>query len=193
VRRAPLPLATLAICAAAALVLAVPQLQPALVYNRDAVSHGELWRLLSGNLVHFSAGHAVKDVLALLLAGALIETRRYRHFALLCLASGALIGSMLYATQPLVLVYGGLSGVAVAAVAYLCLHGSADGGAFGRACQIALVGLVAKTTIELVFGAQASADFVPVPFVHLVGALTAAALFSIARLEIGVRHRIPGV
>jgi rhomboid family GlyGly-CTERM serine protease len=177
----PLPVWTLGICAIAGLVFALPQLQPALVYNREAIGNGELWRLLSGNLVHFSPEHVLKDVLALLVAGTMIELRRYRHFALLCITSGALIGVVLYVMEPTVLVYGGLSGVAIAAITYLALQGTAEGGAYGRVYQIVLVGLLAKIILELAFGSQTSAGFVLVPLVHVVGALTAGAMFALIR------------
>ncbi len=184
----PLPVWTLGICALACLVFAVPQLQPALVYNREAVGNGELWRLLSGNLVHFSSEHLLKDVLALVVAGAMIEMRGTRHFGLLCTISATLIGVVLYGAQPGVLVYGGLSGVAIAAVAYAALQGAGERGSYGRICQIVLIGLVAKIVIELAFGAQPSADFVLVPLVHVVGALTAGAMFALSQ-PTGLRVR----
>ena len=192
----PLPVWTLGICAIAGLVFAVPQLQPVLVYNREAIGNGELWRLLTGNLVHFSPEHVLKDVLALLVAGAMIEMRPYRHFALLCITSATLIGTALYAAETGVLIYGGLSGVAIAAVAYLCLQGATGRGAYGRVCQVVLLVLVAKIMIELSSGMQASAGFVLVPISHVVGALTALAVFAMtraARFPLLPRSRIPGV
>jgi len=196
VKALPLPVWTLGICAIAGLVFAVPQLQPVLVYNREAIGNGELWRLLTGNLVHFSPEHVLKDVLALLVAGAMIEMRPYRHFALLCITSATLIGTALYAAETGVLIYGGLSGVAIAAVAYLCLQGATGRGAYGRVCQVVLLVLVAKIMIELSSGMQASAGFVLVPISHVVGALTALAVFAMtraARFPLLPRSRIPGV
>jgi len=192
VKSLPFPVWTLGVCAIAGLVFLVPQLQPALVYNREAIGSGELWRLFTGNLVHFSPGHLLKDVVALLVAGAIVEMRRYRHFALLCIVSATLIGATLYAAEAGVLIYGGLSGVAIAAVAYLGLQGAAEGGAYARVCQVLLLGLAAKIIIELSSGLQASDGFVLVPISHVVGAFTAAAVFALSRLRRIVPMRLRG-
>jgi len=181
--RERLPICTLALCAIATIVYALPQLQAPLVYNRAAVATGELWRLASGNLVHFSSGHLAKDIAALFLAGALIEMLGYRHFLLLCVVSAFLIGLELYALEPAVLVYGGLSGVAVAAFAYLGLHGATDKDAYGRICRLALIGLVAKIGLEFAFAPRVSDEFVLVPMSHAIGALAASVLFTVTRLK----------
>src|SRR5690348_16523483 len=34
-------------------------------YDRDAVLHGEVWRLLTGNFVHLGAGHLLEDMAGL--------------------------------------------------------------------------------------------------------------------------------
>lgn len=177
------PIWTGVICALAAAVYALPALQPFLVYNRDSVAEGELWRLLTGNLVHFSGEHLAKDLAALLLAGAMIEQRDPRKFALLCVACAALIGIALFAFEPGVLVYGGLSGVAVAACAYLGLQGSAESGIFGRTCQVLLAGLTVKIALEFAGITSTSDGFVLVPASHAVGALTAAGFFALTQHE----------
>ena len=184
-KAAPIPAWSLAISGVAAAVFVAPPLQALLVYNREAIGEGEIWRLLTGNLVHFSAMHFVKDVVALLVAGLLIEIRRYRHFAMLCLISGALIGTLLYVAEPAVLVYGGLSGIVVAAVTYLCLQGLREGGAYRWLCLGALLGLAAKTVLELTLGVrlpgEESPGFILVPESHAVGAVTAIALFVLVQ------------
>jgi len=184
VKGLPIPVWTLAICAAAAVVLGAPQLQAALVYNREAIAAGEIWRLASGNLVHFSGSHFIKDAVALLAIGLLIETGRRRHFALLCLASGSLIGSVLYVATPELLVYGGLSGIVMAAATYLCLHGIEEDGAYRWLCLGVLSFLAVKTGCEIALGFSPlpGADFdgfALVPQSHAVGAATAIALFAL--------------
>ena len=181
----PVPFRTLLLCGVAAAVYCLPLAQSALVYNRAAVADGEFWRLVTGNLVHLSMPHFLIDVTALLVAGALIEMHRYRHFAMLCLVSGALIGVTLYVAMPEIVVFGGLSGVVTAAVTYLCLHGVRQEGAWKWLCLLVLAGLVAKLGVEMAFGfsltvGAGTQTFVPVPVSHAVGAVTALLLFVLA-------------
>jgi len=178
----PIPIWTLLLCGVAASVFSLPLVQTALVYNRTAIADGEFWRLITGNLVHLSTPHFLYDVTALLVAGALIEMHRYRHFAMLCLVSGALIGMTLYVAMPEIIVFGGLSGVVTAAVTYLCLHGVQQGGAWKWLCLLVLAGLVAKLGVEMAFGfsltvGAGTQTFVPVPVSHAVGAATALLLY----------------
>lgn len=178
----PVPVWTLLLCGVAAFVFSLPLVQAALVYNRAAIADGELWRLVTGNLVHLSTPHFLYDVTVLLVAGALIEMQRYRHFATLCLASGMLIGVALYLAKPGIIVYGGLSGVVTAAVTYLCLHGVREGGAWRRLCLLVLACLLAKLGAELALGTSLALGaetpgFVPVPLSHAVGAATALLLY----------------
>jgi len=178
----PFPIWTLLLCGVAGFVFCLPLLQTALVYNRAAVADGEFWRLVTGNLVHLSMPHFLIDVTALLVAGALIEMHRYRHFAMLCLVSGALIGVTLYFAMPEIVVFGGLSGVVTAAVAYLCLHGTRQGGAWKWLCLLVLACLVAKLGVEMALGfsltvGAGTQTFVPVPVSHAVGAVTALLMF----------------
>jgi len=181
----PVPFRTLLLCGVAAAVYCLPLAQSALVYNRAAVADGEFWRLVTGNLVHLSMPHFLIDVTALLVAGALIEMHRYRHFAMLCLVSGALIGVTLYFAMPEIVVFGGLSGVVTAAVTYLCLHGTRQGGAWKWLCLLVLACLVAKLGVEMALGfsltvGAGTQTFVPVPVSHAVGAVTALLLFVLA-------------
>lgn len=180
----PVPVWTLLLCGVAAAVYCLPLAQPALVYNRAAVADGELWRLVTGNLVHWSTPHFLYDVTALLVAGALIEVQRCGHFATLCLASGAVIGVMLYSAMPEIVVFGGLSGVVTAAVTYLCLHGARERGAWKWLCLLALACIVTKLGLEMAFGysltvGAGSQTFDPVPLSHAVGAATALLMFAL--------------
>jgi len=188
----PIPIWTLLLCGVAASVFSLPLVQTFLVYNRAAIADGEFWRLVTGNLVHLSTPHFLYDVTALLVAGALIEMHRYRHFAMLCLVSGALIGVTLYIAMPEIVVFGGLSGVVTAAVTYLCLHGVQQEGAWKWLCLLVLAGLVAKLGVEMAFGfsltvGAGTQTFVPVPVSHAVGAVTALLLFVL----VGQRDTCP--
>ena len=180
-----IPLATLLVCSAAGVVFAQPQLQALLIYDRAAIDGGEIWRLVTGNLVHFSPSHFLYDVVPLFVAGAVIEMRGSRRFAILCLASAATIGATVYVGSPELSVFGGLSGIVMAAFTYLCLDGLNESGAWRRLCQVALILLVAKMSIEMTLGwslesfaESESPSFVPVPSAHIAGAVTALILFA---------------
>ncbi len=41
------------------------QLSDALIWKRDAIAQGQLWRLATGNFVHLSWGHALANVIGL--------------------------------------------------------------------------------------------------------------------------------
>lgn len=170
------------------LIFLSPFLESILIYDRTAIAHGEIWRLVTGNLVHFSAAHLAYDLVALLVAGAIIETRGYRYYPALCFVAALFIGMVLYWAEPAMLYYAGLSGVATAAIVYLCLHGLTEKGAWRWVCAAALLGLGIKVGIELTFNesllfASGSREFLPAPLSHLVGAGAALFLFVLSRLK----------
>jgi rhomboid family GlyGly-CTERM serine protease len=177
-----IPISTLLICAAAGAVCSAPALQALLVYDRAAIGDGELWRLLTGNLVHHSTQHFAYNVVPLLLAGALIEIQRLRHFLALCALSGTLIGVALYLGKPEIAVFGGLSGIVTAAVTFLCLHGLDKAGPWRWLCRAMLVCLAAKIAIEIALGSSIlltvePGNFVAVPESHAIGAVAALLFF----------------
>jgi len=182
------PVWTLAICTSAVLVFGSAAIQAMLIYDRNAIADGELWRFITGNITHFSTTHLDYDVVAFLIVGTIIEVRGYRYFSTLCLSAATLIGIVLYFAEPTMRYYAGLSGVATAAVAYLCLHGLTEKGTWRWLCVAVLVGLSAKIAIELAFGKSwlletGMQEFVPVPLSHFVGASAALLLFALVRLS----------
>lgn len=188
-----LPGWTLIIAAIALIVFFFPALGNLLIYDRAAIIHGEIWRLLSGNLVHFSLAHLFYNLVAWLIAGTIIELYGYRFFPVLILSSSILIGITLYILEPELYFYAGLSGVVSAAVAYLCLQGMGEKGVLRWLCAAALTGLIAKTLIEIGAGSSFmlllhEEDFVPVPLSHLAGIVTAILLFSLLRVTPRLRQ-----
>lgn len=182
------PVWTLAICAGAALIFSTPALQAHFIYDRSAIADGELWRLVTGNLVHLSTLHFAYDLTAFLIAGTIIEIHGYRFFLTLCFFAATFIGVTLYYAEPRMFYFAGLSGVASAAVTYLCLHGLTEKGAWRRLCVVVLAGMTAKIGIELALGKSllfetGTQGFVPVPLSHLVGAGTALLLFALVHLS----------
>ena len=86
-------------------------LQQLLQYQRDAIGQGQLWRLLSGHLLHSNNWHLVMNLGALLLMLMLHQLYYSLHSFALLLVSGCVgISVLLYLFSPDIQIYVGLSG-----------------------------------------------------------------------------------
>lgn len=169
--RVPLTLALLV----ALLVLGGDPARAALSFDRDAVHAGQLWRLLTGHLVHLGPYHALLNLLGLLALLLLCPTplpaREWlRRLLILALAtSGALYGLL-----PELSNYVGLSGV-LHGLFLLGLLPMAQRG--DRVALAALLYLVGKLVWEQVMGAPLSDEAAiggrVVTQAHLFGTLVA--------------------
>jgi rhomboid family GlyGly-CTERM serine protease len=93
-----------------------------LEYRRDAILAGEVWRLWSGHLVHYSATHAVLDGLAcLILASGLQRVGDAKGLLLRLTVIAPVISLVLLLCVPEMAVYRGASGLAMALAAALGL------------------------------------------------------------------------
>jgi rhomboid family GlyGly-CTERM serine protease len=180
------PLVTLCAVAGALVIWFVPQFSPSLVFERREIAQGEYWRLVTGHWVHFSVQHLVYNLLALGIAGWLIEWHGFPHFGLLCALSALVIGLSLFVFEPRIQCYGGLSGIATAAIIYLALHSATQG-----AWQRIVLGVV-LLLLGIKLGWEWFADqpllvrnedpsVVVSPLAHLSGALTALMVFVVRR------------
>lgn len=80
-------------------------------YDRDAVLHGEVWRLLTGNFVHLGAGHLLEDMAGLVLLWLLFADMLPGWRMLLVVLVGSLaVGLGLLLGDPGVGWYVGISG-----------------------------------------------------------------------------------
>jgi rhomboid family GlyGly-CTERM serine protease len=147
-----------------------------LAWERSAILHGELWRLWSGHLVHYSISHAGADTLVLFVMGLYAEPLvGPRRFGLM-LAGGALVLSLgLLALAPGLHEYRGASGLgALTAVLGGMLAWRHHPASRLILCCVALA-LAAKTLWEGFAGTAAFADLpagVSVAWqAHLLGAL----------------------
>lgn len=105
----PIATGTLAL---ACLAAGFTSLAPQLAYDRQGILAGEIWRLWTGHLVHFSAQHLFVDVGMLALAGWVVERERGARFV----AGAVLLGMpaisiVLLLTAPHLHAYRGASGV----------------------------------------------------------------------------------
>ena len=116
-----LPIVTLLVAAAAMLVGCSDGAQRLLLYDRGAILEGELWRLVTAPVVHFSMEHLVCDLAAFGVAGVLAERTHSKRFGCFLLLASLGINTTLFVAIPDVQRCAGLSGIAVAAAIYAAL------------------------------------------------------------------------
>jgi len=192
--RSSWPWLTLAVVAAAALSGAWPETAAALEYRRDGVAGGEVWRLVTGQAVHWSPRMAAVDLGMVLLLGALIEARSRRLVAASFAAGTIVCGLGIHYLQPTLARYRGASGVASALLAALAvtLLTAGSRGWPRAAAALALALLLGKMIGELITGRAFFAGALPpgievTPLVHLVGTLAGALAGAAAALVIRIR------
>ena len=115
------PALTLLIVGVSMSTYSFPQISELLVYDRQAILSGELWRLLTAPCVHFSASHMFWNLAVFGAAGCAIEAAGYRGLWLVCGFAAGIPSLIFLQTLPELERYGGLSGLATGAVAYFCL------------------------------------------------------------------------
>ncbi len=177
-----IPLITLAAVSASLIAYAAPQLADLLVYDRQHVLDGQLWRLLTAPFVHFSASHLAWNILVFAAAGCVTELAGHQRFGFVCILAIAVPGLVFLATKPDLTRYGGLSALATGTVAYLSLC-QAQQARRDRWLWIALfallpVKILVEAGIEAPIFAQASSTaFRVLPSAHAVGVAAAAVVF----------------
>ena len=194
--RRRVPVITLIVVGVALVVFIFPGIHSLLVYDRSAILKGQLWRLVTGQWVHFSTSHLVYDTLAFGIAGWMIESSDCSNFGWLCGISPVTIGIGLFAFEPQLVICSGLSGMATAAVVYLTLWGLEARGAWRWICLITLMATISKILIEtltghFIFLKLADPSIVLAPACHVVGALTALAVYLWSKAQRRARLRQP--
>ena len=176
------PWITASVVALAALAWAAPATaRAALDYDRDSILRGEAWRLWSGHLVHFSASHLGWNLLVAGGAGVWIESARFPNAAWLPVLAPPFISLSLLAGEPSLLHYGGLSGVATAAVVFACVSEWRGNRGWRVLWGGALLAIVLKIAWEYgtgvsLFAHYAGAQVRNVPLSHLAGFCAGAAI-----------------
>jgi rhomboid family GlyGly-CTERM serine protease len=157
---------------------AVPEL---LEFDRQAILAGEIWRLWTCHLVHYSLQHALIDFATALAAGAVVLSALGWRRLVLCLALAApLISGGLLLLAPDCLVYRGASGIAVMLVTLAACTLWPTAGKRARAA-LALLGAALAVKLMAEAGGHAAAwSDLPAEVVvawqaHLLGAVAAVA------------------
>ncbi|TFW33486.1 rhombosortase [Massilia horti] len=157
-----------------------------LAYERGAIFKGEVWRLWTCHLVHFSVAQAVTDALVLLSMGALAEpVVGTRRLLLAFILGGPFISLGLLASAPAMLEYRGASGIAMMAAVLAAAVMWRESSAW-KVLVVALASVfAAKTLAEAGGGLSASAvlpEFARVAWQsHVLGALSGVSILALAR------------
>lgn len=155
-------------------------LHPWLEFNRQAITDGQWWRLISGHLVHTNSWHLLMNlagfILILLLHGMYYSAR---SLITLFIAGDLLIGLTLYWFSPEIQIYLGLSGFLHALLVCGCLIDIQRNWSSGWLILVATFGKVlweqyqgASQDIATLIGAEVAID------AHLYGALVGLVLFA---------------
>lgn len=168
----------------AAIAQLSPALRSALIFDRDAVTQGEIWRVATASLVHFSWWHLGGDAAVLIPACWLMRERRLSE--VLMLIVGASIAGAVFVLQfsPELRWYGGLSAVDHAVVAYAALLALGRRGSGRILAAAALLVLGARLGVDTAHVRElAIADRGPVVVAAMshLGAVVFAAVMAAAR------------
>jgi len=95
------------------------------IYDRAALSSGELWRFWTGHLCHFGWFHTLADTAVFLAAAVALTFRASSRLTLLhsLLLLPAVVSLAIYVFDPAMHRYAGLSGVNVGLLVFLSLDG----------------------------------------------------------------------
>lgn len=182
IRRAPLLTPALVLVAIA--FQAVPGAAGWLQYDRDALSCGEWWRVLTAHLTHFDLNHLAWDATVLLGLGWACERESRCRMAVALGAAAFSISAALWWLQPEIQIYRGLSGLDSALFGLLAGTLLRRPQRFARVFALAsLIGIGAKLAFEMRTASTlfaSGAGYVPVPLAHAAGLV--AGVFSAGRV-----------
>lgn len=112
-----LPYLSLSLCLASLLVC-LGNAESLLQYDRAAVGGGQVWRIVTGHLAHWSLDHLVWCTMALGVVGAVCEGLCRRGYLATVAAAALAIPFAIRVLEPGMLYYRGLSGIASAAFVF---------------------------------------------------------------------------
>ena len=150
----------------------LPQCQPLLVWDRQEILNGELWRILSGNFTHTNWVHLAMNASAFAIISYIFRAHFHaKSYSLLILILSFTIGIGLFATS--ITWYAGFSGVLHGIFAWGCIR---DIQSKTRGGWLLLLGLISKICWEQYFGGSVSSEELigvrVATEAHLIGAIT---------------------
>ncbi len=183
----PQPVLTLFLLVLSLLATVDPQIGAAWILERHAVLQGELWRIFTCHLVHFTPTHLCYNLIVLAAAGWLVEKKSRVLFLFLYMTAAIAVCMALLVQHPGMQYYGGFSGVGCGFVLYNALLLVEQPGPWQVTGWIILIALPAKVIVE--FFTQGSLlpypgelEFFTMPLSHYAGMLAALSCFVAVQL-----------
>ena len=166
-----------------------PAAQAVLQYDRNAITLGQHWRLMTGHLVHWGWRHLAGDISALILLCWAIRPRGGWKVILTALGGAVAIALAIMIFDPGTVIYRGMSGVNYGLLAWAVLARLAASSGRTAACYAALLAALAAK----VLGDVAAPGLVPnvgLPEgIALTGMSHVAGFY--AAVLIWILHRLP--
>jgi len=191
------PRASLLLTLAAGIIHLFYGVRIQLLYDRSALVHHELWRMLTCHWVHLSGDHLFWSAMTFLGLGSLCELMDKKKYYATVAVSAFLIPVTIWWAMPDLIIYGGLSGLDCALYALLMVilikrEIRSRSRVWVAFFSLMLVGLIAKITYETVTGltifvSNAHSGMVPVPLAHLTGGAVGTAIGLLKDTAISVR------
>lgn len=177
-----IPIFTFVIILASLLSSILPEFSPLLIFDRNALVRGEIWRILTCHFVHFSSIHLAYNLFAFGVAGYVIEKKNYPHLGRLFFLLALAISISLFVLKPNMEYYGGLSGIACGTIYYVALMGIRETGPWKKICLLILLFLPIKIGIETYLSISVlpyleHQSFVPIQTSHIIGCLVAVLFY----------------
>jgi rhomboid family GlyGly-CTERM serine protease len=170
---------------------AFTQLIDGLQFDRQAIFQGQVWRLVTGNVVHWSLEHFFLDVGPFLIVGVLYERYFQRQYPWILLTSAVAVGGGVLLLAPEMGTYRGLSGVdsgqfaaALGVEFWLAARQPRRWAWVAPAAAIFILKILYECgSGQMFFGTESLGNIgVPIPVAHAAGTLGAVAfLLSAAR------------
>jgi len=175
-----------------------------LLYDRSALVHHELWRLMTCHWVHLSTDHLFWSAATFLVLGSLCEIMAPKKYYATVGISAIFIPIVIWWGMPDLIIYGGLSGLDCALYSLLMVlfirrELRSRSWIWVALFSLLLGGLVAKiiyetTTGLTIFVANTHTNMTPVPLAHLVGGCIGFFVglpgVKSGRAPVGFRHQI---
>ncbi len=181
---ADLPWVALAFSAGAVALHFLSGWREAAFYLRSELFGGEIWRLWTGHLVHFSGSHLFWNLAVFVPSAAWLERLDRRGGRVFLLVASPLISLLLLAFDPSLLRYGGLSGLATGTLVLLALlqlsrrDPREPAWFWWGVLGIVAAKLIAEQVTKAPLLASNLGDVRTVPLAHLAGALCALAAWA---------------
>lgn len=177
------PVITALLLVAAVVIYGIADSNHWFIYDRNRVLDGELWRIGTGHLVHFSWEHLAFNLGVFVLTGCFLEHRLGIWYGWLLALSALASGLYFLLFLPDMAQYGGLSGLVTANVVCLSLLEIQHNKKTRLFWTAILLLVVAKIAYEIlvkatIFVSTVDARFEVVPSAHLIGAVVAIACFT---------------